>query len=154
MANFPINIGVLSRFRSQKEIKETLKRTKDGKVDILIGTHRIISKDVEFKDLGLLIIDEEQRFGVRAKEHLKKIKTGVDCITLSATPIPRTLYMSLIGAKEISVINTPPQDRLPIKSIIAERDLQLIKNALLRELSRDGQAYFIHNRDRLDLQSI
>ncbi len=146
MANFPINIGVLSRFRSHREINETLKKAADGKVDILIGTHRIISKDVVFKDLGLLIIDEEQRFGVRAKEHLKKIKTGVDCITLSATPIPRTLYMSLIGAKEISVINTPPQDRLPIKSIIAERDLKLIKNALMRELSRDGQAYFIHNR--------
>jgi transcription-repair coupling factor (superfamily II helicase) len=146
MANFSINIGVLSRFRSPKEIKETLKKTADGEIDILIGTHRIISKDVAFKDLGLLIIDEEQRFGVRAKEHLKKIKIGVDCITLSATPIPRTLYMSLIGAKEISVINTPPQDRLPIKSIVAERDPQLIKNALMRELSRDGQAYFIHNR--------
>lgn len=146
MANFPINIGVLSRFRSQKEIKETLKKAAEGKIDILIGTHRIISKDVVFKDLGLLIIDEEQRFGVRAKEHLKRLKTGVDCITLSATPIPRTLYMSLVGAKEISVINTPPQDRLPIKSIISQRDLQLIKNALMRELARDGQAYFIHNR--------
>lgn len=146
MANFPIRIGVLSRFRSPKEIKETLKKAAEGEIDILIGTHRIISKDVIFKDLGLLIIDEEQRFGVRAKEHLKKIKTGIDCITLSATPIPRTLYMSLVGAKEISVINTPPQDRLPIKSIITKRDLPLIKNALLRELSRDGQAYFIHNR--------
>ncbi len=146
MANFPIRIGVLSRFRSPKEIKETLKKAADGEIDIVIGTHRIISKDVLFKDLGLLIIDEEQRFGVRAKEHLKKIKTGVDCITLSATPIPRTLYLSLIGAKEISVINTPPQDRLPIKSMISERNLGLIKNALLRELSRDGQAFFIHNR--------
>jgi transcription-repair coupling factor (superfamily II helicase) len=146
MANFPIRIGVLSRFRPPKEIHQTLQKTADGQIDILIGTHRIISKDVVFKDLGLIIIDEEQRFGVRAKEHLKKIKTGVDCITLSATPIPRTLYMSLIGAKEISIINTPPQDRLPIKSIIAQRDLQLIKNALMRELSRDGQAYFIHNR--------
>ncbi len=122
MANFPINIGVLSRFRTPKEIKETLEKATEGKIDILIGTHRIISKDVDFKDLGLIIIDEEQRFGVRAKEHLKRIKIGVDCITLSATPIPRTLYMSLIGAKEISVINTPPQDRLPIKSIISERD--------------------------------
>ena len=146
MASFPISIGVLSRFRSAKEVKETLKKAANGKIDIVIGTHRIISKDVTFKDLGLIIIDEEQRFGVRAKEHLKKIKTGVDCLTLSATPIPRTLYMSLVGAKEISVINTPPQDRLPIKSIIAQKDMQLIKNALLRELSRDGQAYFIHNR--------
>ncbi|MGC2594801.1 MAG: transcription-repair coupling factor [Rhabdochlamydiaceae bacterium] len=146
MANFPISIAVLSRFRSSREIDETLKRTADGTVDILIGTHRLISKDVVFKDLGLLIIDEEQRFGVRAKEHLKRVKIGVDCITLSATPIPRTLYLSLIGAREIAVINTPPQDRLPIKSLIAKRDPQLIKNALLRELSRDGQAYFIHNR--------
>ncbi len=146
MANFPIQVGVVSRFRSSREITDTLKKTANGQVDILIGTHRLISKDVVFKDLGLLIIDEEQRFGVRAKEHLKRIKTGVDCLTLSATPIPRTLYLSLIGAKEISVINTPPQDRLPIKSMIAERDAQLIKNALLRELSRDGQAFFIHNR--------
>lgn len=146
MANFPIHIGALSRFRSPKEIQQTLKKTAEGKIDILIGTHRLISKDVVFKDLGLIIIDEEQRFGVRAKEHLKKIKTGVDCITLTATPIPRTLYMSLIGAKEISVINTPPQDRLPIKSIIADRSPELIKNALMRELSRDGQAFFIHNR--------
>lgn len=146
MANFPITIGVLSRFRTSKQIKETLEGAAKGSVDILIGTHRMISKDVKFKDLGLLIIDEEQRFGVRAKESLKKLKVGVECLTLSATPIPRTLYMSLIGAREISVINTPPQDRLPIKSIIAKRDPQLIQNALLRELSRDGQAYFIHNR--------
>lgn len=146
MANFPIRIGVVSRFIPKRQMKETLLKTKEGQVDILIGTHRIVSKDVKFKDLGLLIIDEEQRFGVRVKEHLKRMKVGLDCITLSATPIPRTLYMSLIGAKEISVINTPPQDRLPIKSVVVERDLQLIKNALLRELSRDGQAYFIHNR--------
>lgn len=146
MANFAINIGVLSRFCSPKEIKETLKKAADGTVDIVIGTHRLISKDVVFKDLGLLIIDEEQRFGVRAKEHLKAIKAGVDCLTLSATPIPRTLYLSLIGARSISVINTPPQDRLPIKTIIAESDSQVIQNALLRELSRDGQAFFIHNR--------
>lgn len=146
MANFPIQIGILSRFRTPKQIKETLKLIKEGTIDIVIGTHRIVSKDVTFKDLGLLIIDEEQRFGVRVKEHLKQLKTGIDCLTLSATPIPRTLYLSLIGAREISVINTPPQDRLPIKSILTERDSQLIQNALLRELSRDGQAYFIHNR--------
>ncbi|MES2121322.1 MAG: transcription-repair coupling factor [Chlamydiota bacterium] len=146
MANFPVNIGVLSRFCSQRELKETLKQLKEGKVDIVIGTHRLFSQDVKFKDLGLLIIDEEQRFGVRAKEHLKNLKIGLDCVTLSATPIPRTLYLSLIGAKEICVINTPPQDRLPIKSIISERNGKLIQNALMRELSRDGQAYFIHNR--------
>lgn len=146
MASFPLQIRVLSRFRSAKEIKDTLKQVEEGRVDILIGTHRLISKDVHFKDLGLIIIDEEQRFGVRAKEHLKALKTGVDCLTLSATPIPRTLYLSLIGARDISIISTPPQDRLPIKSIIAEKSSDLIQNALYRELSRDGQAFFIHNR--------
>jgi transcription-repair coupling factor (superfamily II helicase) len=146
MANFPLNIGMVSRFCTAKEIKETLKKVANGTIDILIGTHRLISKDVHFKDLGLIIIDEEQRFGVRAKEHLKTLKVGVDCLTLSATPIPRTLYLSLIGARDISVINTPPQDRLPIKSIISERQPEIVRNALLRELSRDGQAFFIHNR--------
>lgn len=146
MANFPVKVGVLSRFRTAKQIKETLQDLAQGSVDIVIGTHRIISDDVKFKDLGLIIIDEEQRFGVKAKEHLKKIKVGVDCLTLSATPIPRTLYMSLIGARDMSVINTPPQDRLPIKTIIAEPTDQTIQNALLRELSRDGQAFIIHNR--------
>lgn len=145
-SNFPINISVLSRFRTAKQTKETIEGTAKGSVDILIGTHRIISNDVQFKDLGLIIIDEEQRFGVKAKEHLKKIKVGVDCLTLSATPIPRTLYMSLIGARDMSVINTPPQDRLPITTIITEANEQVLKNALLRELARDGQAFIIHNR--------
>jgi len=144
--NFPVNIGVLSRFRSAKQIRETLEGVAKGSIDIVIGTHRVISKDVEFKDLGLIIIDEEQRFGVRAKEHLKKLKAGVDCLTLSATPIPRTLYMSLIGARDMSIISTPPQDRLPITTIITESNDQIIKNALLREFARDGQAYIIHNR--------
>lgn len=146
MGNYPIQIGVISRFVPPKKVKETIERAKLGTIDILIGTHRIISSDVSFKNLGLIIIDEEQRFGVKAKEHLKKLKVGVDCLTLSATPIPRTLYLSLVGARDVSVISTPPQDRLPIKSHIAEREPNLIKNALLRELSRDGQAYFIHNR--------
>jgi transcription-repair coupling factor (superfamily II helicase) len=146
MAGYGIQIAVASRFQTQKENRDTLKKLADGAVDILVGTHRIIGKDVVFKDLGLIIIDEEQRFGVRAKEHLKGFKAGVDCLTLSATPIPRTLYLSLIGAKEVSVINTPPQDRLPIKTIISKRDNGVIQNALLRELTRDGQAYFIHNR--------
>ncbi len=146
MENFPLRIGVLSRFIKPKEMKKNLQETAEGTLDILIGTHRIISKDVKFKDLGLIIIDEEQRFGVRAKEHLKKLKTGVDCLTLSATPIPRTLYFSLIGARDMSVINTPPHDRLPIKTILAEKEDELIKNALIRELARNGQAYFIHNR--------
>lgn len=146
MAHFPVRIGILSRFCSTKENRHTLRKVKEGEVDIIIGTHRMLSKDVVFKDLGLLIIDEEQRFGVRAKESLKNLKLGVDALTLSATPIPRTLYLSIVGAREISVINTPPQDRLPIKSLISRRENELIKNALLRELSRDGQAYFIHNR--------
>jgi transcription-repair coupling factor (superfamily II helicase) len=146
MSNTPIIIKAVSRFQSLKEVKKTLQELAEGKVDILIGTHRLLSKDVKFKDLGLIIIDEEQRFGVRSKEHLKALKAGVDCLTLTATPIPRTLYLSLVGAREISVINTPPQDRLPIKTMIVERDPAIVSNALLRELSRDGQVYFIHNR--------
>lgn len=146
MSHFPINIGLLSRFATAKETKKTIEGIHTGAIDIVIGTHRIISEDVNFKDLGLVIIDEEQRFGVKAKEHLKKLKLSVDCLTLSATPIPRTLYMSLIGVRDMSIINTPPQDRLPITSMIAEPHDQVIKNALLRELARDGQAFFIHNR--------
>lgn len=146
MANFKIKIEGLSRLNTPKESKKILEDLKEGSIDILIGTHRLISKDIAFKNLGLLIIDEEQHFGVRAKESLKKLKVGVDCITLSATPIPRTLHMSIIGAKDLSVINTPPQDRLPIKTIVCEADPTIIKNALLRELSRDGQIYYIHNR--------
>jgi transcription-repair coupling factor (superfamily II helicase) len=146
MRHFPVRVGVLSRFQTAKQVRETLAGVANGSVDILVGTHRIISGDVQFKDLGLIIIDEEQRFGVKAKEHLKKLKVGVDCLTLSATPIPRTLYLSLIGARDMSVINTPPQDRLPIKTILTEPTDQIIKNAVLRELSRDGQVYFIHNR--------
>ncbi|PIS02372.1 MAG: transcription-repair coupling factor [Chlamydiae bacterium CG10_big_fil_rev_8_21_14_0_10_42_34] len=146
MSGFPIQVGVVSRFSSAKEMKETLQKVKQGEIDILIGTHRILSKDVKFKQLGLIIIDEEQRFGVKAKEHLKTLKANADCLTLSATPIPRTLYMSLVHARDMSVINTPPQDRLPVKSIIAETDPELIQNALMREFARGGQAYYIHNR--------
>lgn len=146
MANFPLRIGTLSRFRTPKQIKETLQQIEEGAIDIVIGTHRIISKDVTFKNLGLVIIDEEQRFGVRAKEHLKQLKKEVDCLTLSATPIPRTLYMSLVGARDMSVINTPPEDRLPIQTLVCQSSDEVIKNALLRELTRDGQAYVIHNR--------
>ncbi len=146
MANFPIKVDQLSRFRKPKEIKQTLEEAGQGNIDILIGTHRIVSKDVQFKNLGLVIIDEEQRFGVRAKEHLKKLRSEVDCLTLSATPIPRTLYMSLVGARDLSVINTPPEDRLPIQSVVCTSSDELIKNALMRELARDGQAYVVHNR--------
>ena len=122
MAGFPIRIGQVSRFVHAKRNREVIEELKEGKIDIVVGTHRLVSEDIFFKDLGLVIIDEEQRFGVRAKEHLKKIKVGVDCLTLSATPIPRTLYLSMIGIRDVSVINTPPQDRLPIKSIIAYPD--------------------------------
>lgn len=146
MSGFPITVGVVSRFQTPKEMKEILTKAKQGQIDILIGTHRLLSEDVKFKDLGLIIIDEEQRFGVKAKEHLKKFKANVDCLTLSATPIPRTLYMSLVHARDMSVINTPPQDRLPVKTIIAETEPELIQNALMRELSRGGQAFYIHNR--------
>lgn len=146
MRGFPIQINVLSRFKSPKEAKETIGSAAKGEIDILIGTHRLLSQDIQFKNLGMIIIDEEQRFGVRAKEHLKKFKTGVDCLTLSATPIPRTLYMSLVQARDMSVINTPPQDRLPIKTIIAETEEPIIQSALMRELSREGQAFYIHNR--------
>jgi transcription-repair coupling factor (superfamily II helicase) len=146
MNGFPIRIGVISRFHSPKEVKETLQKVKAGQIDILVGTHRLLSEDVHFKDLGLIIIDEEQRFGVKSKEHLKKFKANADCLTLSATPIPRTLYMSLVHARDMSVISTPPQDRLPVKTIIAETDPELIQNALLREFSRGGQVFYIHNR--------
>jgi transcription-repair coupling factor (superfamily II helicase) len=146
MENYPITVSYISRFNSTKENKKAIEATKEGTVDILIGTHRLLSKDISFKNLGLIVIDEEQRFGVRAKEHLKKIKKNVDCLCLSATPIPRTLYLSLIQARDMSVISTPPQDRLPIKTIIAEEDDNVIKNAILRELSRQGQTFVIHNR--------
>ncbi|MBI5273876.1 MAG: transcription-repair coupling factor [Chlamydiales bacterium] len=146
MQNFPLKVGIVSRFQKPKECEQILGKVANGQIDVLVGTHRLLSQDIIFKDLGLIIIDEEQRFGVRAKEKLKRIKTGVDCITLTATPIPRTLYMSLINIKDMSVINSPPQDRLPIKTIICEKENDIIKNAILRELSRDGQVYFIHNR--------
>ena len=146
MSNFPVRVALLSRFGTAQERRRAMEGAADGAVDLLIGTHRIISRDVHFRNLGLVIIDEEHRFGVRAKEHLKKIKAGVDCLSLSATPIPRTLYMSLINVRDMSVINTPPQDRLPIKTVICEPNDHVIKNALLRELARDGQAYYIHNR--------
>lgn len=146
MRDFPINIEVLSRFQKPKKTKEILEGVTKGTVDILIGTHRITSKDISFKDLGLVVVDEEQRFGVRVKEHLKKLKVGVDCLTLTATPIPRTLYMSLMGARDLSAISTPPQDRVPIKTVVTEINDKLLKSALLRELTRDGQAFVIHNR--------
>ena len=144
--SFPVRIDMLSRFRNPKEIKTSLTDIAEGKVDIAIGTHRILSKDVEFKDLGLMIIDEEQRFGVKHKERLKEIKTSVDVLTMSATPIPRTLHMSLLGLRDMSVIETPPKDRLAIQTVVAPFQQDLIKSAVELEIQRGGQVYFVHNR--------
>ncbi len=146
MENFPVQVEVLSRFRSRSEQKDIIERTKQGKVDILIGTHRITSKDVDFDDLGLLIVDEEQRFGVSAKEKLKEYRATVDVLTLTATPIPRTLQFSLMGARDLSIINTPPPNRQPVYTEIHSFDEDLIRDAIMHELSRGGQVFFIHNR--------
>ena len=145
-AAFPVRIEMLSRFRDKKEIAEVLEGLAEGKVDIVIGTHRILSKDVEFKDLGLLVVDEEQRFGVRHKERIKQLKHNVDVLTMSATPIPRTLHMSLAGLRDMSVIETPPKDRLAIHTVVAHYGKELIKTAVEQEIARGGQVYFIHNR--------
>ena len=144
--SFPVRIDMLSRFRNAKELKVSIADIAEGKVDIAIGTHRILSKDIEFKDLGLMIIDEEQRFGVKHKERLKEIKTSVDVLTMSATPIPRTLHMSLLGLRDMSVIETPPKDRLAIQTVVAPFQQDLIKSAVELEIQRGGQVYFVHNR--------
>ena len=143
---YPVRVELLSRFRSEKENKDTLKALEEGAVDIVIGTHRLLQKDVRFKSLGLLIIDEEQRFGVSHKERLKQMRAEVDVLTLSATPIPRTLYMALSEVRDMSVIETPPQERLPIRTYIREQDDALIREVILREIDRGGQVYFVHNR--------
>ena len=145
-AAFPVTIEMVSRFRTTKQIEAVLEKTADGKVDILIGTHRLLSKDIIFPDLGLVVVDEEQRFGVRHKERLKQMRKEVDVLTLSATPIPRTLHMSLVGMRDMSVIETPPKDRLAIQTVVAKFDEQLIKAAIAHELDRGGQIYFVHNR--------
>lgn len=144
--DFPIQVALLCRFKTHRQQKDIVRGLREGTVDIVIGTHRLLSKDVFFKDLGLVIIDEEQRFGVRAKEKLKALRLTCDVLTLTATPIPRTLYMSLMGAKDLSVINTPPQNRLPIKTIVVEYDEDIIRQAVTRELQRKGQVFFLHNR--------
>jgi len=146
LKDFPVIVEMLSRFRTPARQKEILGRVAKGGVDIVIGTHRILSDDVLFKDLGLVIIDEEQRFGVKAKEKLKTLRLTTDVLTLTATPIPRTLYMSLMGAKDLSVINTAPENRLPIKTIVVEYDEDLIRQAIVKELNRKGQVFFLHNR--------
>ncbi len=146
LAAFPVTVEMLSRFRSPREQTEIIRKLLLGQIDILIGTHRLISQDVEFKDLGLAIIDEEQRFGVTHKEHLKKLRTEVDVLTLTATPIPRTLYMALSGVRDISTLNTPPEERLPVITHIGPYSPKLIRQAILRELERGGQIFFVHNR--------
>lgn len=145
-SDFPIKIDMVSRFRTTKEQKSTLQSVKEGNVDILVGTHRLVSKDIVFKDLGLLIVDEEQRFGVAQKEKIKNLKKNVDVLTLSATPIPRTLHMSLTGVRDISVIETPPEERYPIQTYVVEQNDQLIRDVIMREIGRGGQVYFVYNR--------
>ncbi|MEC1262038.1 transcription-repair coupling factor [Bacillus swezeyi] len=144
--DYPVNIGLLSRFRTRKEATETIKGLKNGTIDIVIGTHRLLSKDVVYKDLGLLIIDEEQRFGVTHKEKIKRIKANVDVLTLTATPIPRTLHMSMLGVRDLSVIETPPENRFPVQTYVVEYNGALVREAIERELARGGQVYFLYNR--------
>src|SRR5207247_707756 len=143
-------------FLTSKEITQVLQQTAKGSVDVLIGTHRLLQKDVEFKDLGLVIVDEEHRFGVVHKERLKKLRQLVDVVSLTATPIPRTLHMSLVGIRDLSIIETPPVDRLAIQTYVTRYDEQVIRDAILRELQRGGQVFFLHNRvetiDRLALK--
>ncbi|GED15368.1 transcription-repair coupling factor [Aneurinibacillus migulanus] len=145
-ADYPVNISVISRFRTRKEQTQTIKGLKDGTVDVVIGTHRLLSKDIVFKDLGLLIVDEEQRFGVTHKEKLKRLKTNVDVLTLTATPIPRTLHMSMLGVRDLSVIETPPENRFPVQTYVMEYSAGLIREAIERELAREGQVYFLYNQ--------
>ncbi len=146
MAGFPVNIGSLNRFRTPAQQREIIQGLKDGGIDIVIGTHRLLSKDVEFKNLGLLIIDEEHRFGVRHKERLKSLRVGVDVLTLTATPIPRTLQMSLLGVRDLSIIQTPPRHRHSVKTFVAQYDDLVIKEAVIKELQRGGQVFIVHNR--------
>ena len=146
MKDYPVKIGMLSRFRSAKEQKATIEAMKKGMVDIVIGTHRLLSKDIEFKDLGLLIVDEEQRFGVTHKEKIKQMKDNIDVLTLSATPIPRTLHMSLVGIRDMSVLEEAPGERVPIQTFVMEYNEELVREAIVRELSRGGQVYYVYNK--------
>jgi transcription-repair coupling factor (superfamily II helicase) len=146
MMDFPISIDMLSRFRTPAQQKKVIERLKKGSLDIIIGTHRVLSKDIEFKNLGLLIVDEEQRFGVTHKEKIKQLKGEVDVLTLTATPIPRTLHMSLIGIRDMSVLDEPPVDRMPIQTYVLEHNDEIIREAINREMARDGQVYYVYNR--------
>ena len=143
---FGVHVELLSRFRSAKEQKETIKRLATGECDVVVGTHRLLQEGIVFKDLGLVVIDEEHRFGVRHKEKLKQLRENIDIITMSATPIPRTLYMSLSGIKDMSIINTPPKNRLPIKTYVGEWNENMVKNAITHELDREGQVFYLYNR--------
>src|SRR5699024_2302264 len=145
-SDYPINIGLLSRFRTRKQQAETIEGLKNGTVDVVVGTHRLLSKDIKYRDLGLLIVDEEQRFGVKHKEAIKQIKTNVDVLTLTATPIPRTLHMSMLGIRDLSVIETPPENRFPIQTYVMEKNRMLVKEVIERELARGGQVYVLNNR--------
>jgi transcription-repair coupling factor (superfamily II helicase) len=146
MAAFPVKIDMISRFRTAKEQEAIIQKLATGEIDVIIGTHRLLSKDIHFKDLGLLVVDEEQRFGVRHKERIKQMRANVDVLTLTATPIPRTLHMALAGIRDLSVIDTPPEDRVPIKTYVLPYEDQLVRESILRELDRGGQVYFVHNR--------
>ncbi|MCR4897202.1 MAG: transcription-repair coupling factor [Lachnospiraceae bacterium] len=146
MHEYPVRVELLSRFRTAREVRDVIAGLKTGAVDIVIGTHRLLSKDVEFKDLGLLVIDEEQRFGVAHKEKIKKLRENIDVLTLSATPIPRTLHMSLVGIRDMSLLEEPPEDRLPIQTFVCEQDDELVREAITRELARGGQVYYLFNR--------
>ncbi|HEY3857806.1 MAG TPA: transcription-repair coupling factor [Verrucomicrobiae bacterium] len=146
MAEYPVRVELLSRFRTRREIAQTIEGLADGSVDIVIGTHRLLQKDIDFKDLGLVVIDEEQRFGVMHKERFKQLRMMVDVLTLTATPIPRTLHLALAGARDMSTIETPPQDRLPVETIVSQYDERLIRDAIQRELNRGGQVFYLYNR--------
>src|SRR4030042_6291000 len=153
LKDFPVNLQMLCRFKTDAEQKQIIEGLAKGTVDIIIGTHRLLSEDVTFNRLGLVIIDEEQRFGVKHKEKLKTLRLTTDVLTLTATPIPRTLYMSLMGARDLSVINTPPENRLPIKTVVVEYDQDLVHQAVLREVNRKGQVFYLHNRVK-DIEKI
>jgi transcription-repair coupling factor (superfamily II helicase) len=146
LQDFPCTVDFLNRFKSSKEKKETIQKLKEGKIDIIVGTHSLLGKDVGFKDLGILIVDEEQKFGVSAKEKLKQLKVNVDTLTLTATPIPRTLQFSLMGARDLSIINTPPPNRQPIQTEVHVYNEDLVREAIYFEAERGGQVFFIHNR--------
>ena len=146
MGKYPIRIEVLNRFRTKKEQEEIVKKLKLGEIDIVIGTHRLLSNDVEFKNLGLLIIDEEHRFGVKDKEKIKKLKTNVDVLSMTATPIPRTLHMSIVGIRDMSCLYEPPHNRIPVQTYVLEYDKEVIKEAITKELERDGQVFYLYNK--------